>query len=174
MTGRPKGNPAWAEDWQEQFLERVRSGVRSVNSISKDDDMPSSYTIYKVLDEDSEFAEKYARATTERADVMLEEVFDIADDNEGDVRKLSDGREIVDKDHIQRARLRVDTRKWAMGKMAPKKYGDKVDMTVDVRGSALSEEEQVSRIEALIPQIAPILVGLGWTPPDEPDGDEGG
>jgi hypothetical protein len=36
-----------------------------------------------------------------------------------------DGREVVDHDHIQRAKLRVETRKWMLGKMAPKKYGDK-------------------------------------------------
>lgn len=162
----------WAEDWKEQFLERVIDGVRSLESIAKDKDMPHKDTIYKVLREDSEFADDYARAREARADKMLEDVFDIADDNEGDIRQLSDGREILNKDHIQRSRLRVDTRKWAMAKMAPKKYGDKIDLTVDMKGAPLSEQEQRDRIEALIPQIAPILVALGWTPPEE-TGDEG-
>lgn len=30
---------------------------------------------------------------------------------------------------MQRSRLRVDTRKFLMAKMKPKKYGDKVDLT---------------------------------------------
>ena len=33
---------------------------------------------------------------------------------------------VVNYENIQRSRLRVDTRKWIMSKLAPKKYGDKV------------------------------------------------
>ena len=29
---------------------------------------------------------------------------------------------------VQRSKLRVDTRKWLMSKLAPKKYGEKVDL----------------------------------------------
>jgi hypothetical protein len=31
---------------------------------------------------------------------------------------------------VQRARLKVDTRKWLLSKLQPKKYGDKLDMNV--------------------------------------------
>jgi hypothetical protein len=30
-------------------------------------------------------------------------------------------------EHLQRSRLRVDTRKWIASKLKPKKYGDKVE-----------------------------------------------
>lgn len=46
---------------------------------------------------------------------MLEEIFEIADNPEIDV---------------QDKRVRIDTRKWAMGKLKPKKYGEK--QTVEV------------------------------------------
>ena len=35
---------------------------------------------------------------------------------------------VVDQEHIGRSRLRIDTRKWAASKLAPKKYGDKLDL----------------------------------------------
>lgn len=34
-------------------------------------------------------------------------------------------------EHVQRSRLRIETRKWLMAKMKPKKYGEKLDMTSD-------------------------------------------
>ena len=37
-------------------------------------------------------------------------------------------RKLQDHEHIQRARLRVDTRKWMLSKMLPKLYGDKLDV----------------------------------------------
>jgi len=37
----------------------------------------------------------------------------------------------VDHEHIQRARLRVDTRKWILSKMLPKVYGDKFQVGGD-------------------------------------------
>ena len=44
----------------------------------------------------------------------------------------SDGQTIVDHENIQRSRLRVDARKWAAARLAPRKYGDRVEH--DVKG----------------------------------------
>ena len=60
-----------------------------------------------------------------------------------------DGKKALDHEHGQRSRLRVDTRKWAAGKMAPKRYGDKIQHTGDGGGpirvrpdlSKLTDEE---------------------------------
>ena len=59
---------------------------------------------------------------------MAEEILAIADDGINDTYVDDDGRPRVDNDVIQRSRLRVDTRKWLMSKMAPKRFGDKVDV----------------------------------------------
>jgi hypothetical protein len=37
----------------------------------------------------------------------------------------------VDHDHIQRSRLRVDTRKWLLSEMSPKVYGDRLALAGD-------------------------------------------
>lgn len=75
----------------------------------------------------------YARSYMDRADVLFEECLNIADDSTDDVMFLTaedndgdSGRAIIKHSAIQRARLRVDTRKWAIGKMNPKKYSDKI------------------------------------------------
>ena len=41
-----------------------------------------------------------------------------------------EGNERTNHEAIQRSRLKVDTRKWAMSKLAPKKYGDKITQEV--------------------------------------------
>lgn len=60
---------------------------------------------------------------------MAEDIIEIADDSGLDVTlDAESGAPRVDGEAIQRAKLRVDTRKWLMSKVAPHRYGDKVDV----------------------------------------------
>src|SRR5258706_80370 len=76
--------------------------------------------------------DQYARAREEQADKLFREIIEIADDKSGDCITTSDGKPIVDHENIQRSRLRVDARKWAAARLAPRKYGDRVEH--DVKG----------------------------------------
>ena len=60
------------------------------------------------------------------------QLIDTADDASRDYVATSDGKRIVDHENIQRSRLRVDARKWAAARLAPRKYGDRVEH--DVKG----------------------------------------
>ena len=42
---------------------------------------------------------------------------------------------IADNEHMQRSRLRVDTRKWLLAKVLPKVYGDKLQHTGEGGGA---------------------------------------
>ena len=61
-----------------------------------------------------------ARAREERADRLFEELFEIAD------------KPCTNQVEVQQQRNRLDTRKWALSKLAPRKYGDRVEH--DVKG----------------------------------------
>ncbi len=63
-----------------------------------------------------------------QADALFDEALEIADDASGDWTADKDGKKTLDHEHVQRSRLRVDTRKWAAGKLAPKRYGDKLNL----------------------------------------------
>ncbi len=63
---------------------------------------------------DKTAAQQYARAQEIRADLLADDVIEIAD-TESDA---------------QRARNRIDARKWSSGKLAPKKYGERIDLNV--------------------------------------------
>jgi hypothetical protein len=54
-------------------------------------------------------------------------MLEIADDGRNDTYEDENGHQHVNTDHIQRSRLRIDARKWLASKMAPKKYGDRVE-----------------------------------------------
>jgi len=88
----------------------------------------STATFYELI-KDEKKLNRYARAIEIRADKMAEEMLEIADNYEHDVIKDKDGKEIIDHAVVNRDRLRVDSRKWLLAKLHPKKYGDKIDMT---------------------------------------------
>jgi hypothetical protein len=82
------------------------------------------------LANDKDFADKYARVSEIREKVIFEEILNIADTPQiGKVETLKEwGVEVKTADMIEHRRLQVDARKWILGKMAPKKYGEKLDV----------------------------------------------
>lgn len=101
---------------------RITEG-ESLRKICRDDDMPTISVVFTWLIKHRNFAEQYARAVENRVETHVEEIYDIADDATNDYVTV-DGKTMVDHEHIQRSKLRVDVRKWAASKMKPKKYGD--------------------------------------------------
>jgi len=115
----------------------------------------SSQTFYDYLDKSEERSKRYARATELRAEIMADDTLNIADAVGDDIIITPDGREIVNNNVINRDRLRVETRKWLMAKLYPKKYGDKIglehsgELTTKPDFSNLSTEELIRRAEAM-------------------------
>lgn len=97
----------------------------SLRSICRDDAMPALSSVFLWVSKHPEFSEQYKLAMASRADAMFEDMIDIADDGRNDYIVNGDGEERFNTEHVQRSRLRLDTRKWMLSKMLPKKYGDK-------------------------------------------------
>jgi hypothetical protein len=100
----------------------------SLRTISKKKGFPVNSTIYKWLDANKEFAEQYARARDRQADFYAAQVIELADKCRvgKKTRETKDGTFTETGDMVERSRLQIDARKWYAGKLAPKKYGDKV------------------------------------------------
>jgi hypothetical protein len=86
--------------------------------------------------EDAALQEQYARARETQADVIFDEMIEIADTPRTGIKKktTASGVEINEGDMIEHRRLQIDARKWVLGKLRPKKYGDKT--TVENVGPA--------------------------------------
>lgn len=128
----PAGRPTdYTLELADKICHRLSEGV-SLRTVCEDKDMPCAATVFNWLRTKPEFVEQYARAKEESADAMAEEVLDISDNGSNDWMERNYGETTVwvtNGEALQRSKLRVDTRKWLMSKMKPKKYGDKVDVT---------------------------------------------
>ena len=93
--------------------------------------MPTTTAFMRWLAEENEegerLREQYARARARQAEAIAEELLEIADEKCVTVQHDEAGQVEVKFDSalVQDKRLRVDTRKWLLSKLAPKKYGDK-------------------------------------------------
>jgi hypothetical protein len=132
----------------------------SLRTVCLSDEMPDKSTVFRWLRTNQAFCDQYTRAKEESADALTDEMLDISDDGTNDwmERKGGEGESTgwqVNGEHIQRSRLRIETRKWIASKLKPKKYGDKVDLThAGPGGGAISTVvEVVSR--GVLPPNAP-------------------
>jgi hypothetical protein len=111
-----------------EICRRLSEG-QSLREICRDDEMPDKMTVLRWLGLHEEFRAQYARARELQTEHWAEEILEIADDSSRDSYE-DDGRTVVDHEVVARSRLRVDSRKWLMSKLAPRKYGDKVETTI--------------------------------------------
>jgi hypothetical protein len=112
------------------LLLEVENGFAITNICSRDG-MPILSTIHNWMDNDEGMKEAYLKAVNIRSERIFEEILMIADKQDKDVYYDKDGNEVVDHNVVNRSRLQVDTRKWMLGKMNPRKYGEKLDVTSD-------------------------------------------
>lgn len=127
------------------------SGGMSLVTICKQPDMPSRATVFVWLSKNKEFQDSYALAREAWADAIFEEILEISDDSDNDTTTNERGTLVANHEWIARARLRVDTRKWALARMSPKKYGERntTDLNVTDNTKALSEEQKATRVQAI-------------------------
>ena len=107
----PAGRPKTKTTEPQEAIELICAGL-SVKKACQQVGM-SHVHFFRIINNDNELGNQYARAMEMRADVLFDETIDIADNPDPDA-------------DTQRDRLRVDARKWVTSKMLPKKYGDKI------------------------------------------------
>lgn len=124
---------AYTQEQREEIISRICKHIseenQSLRAALQLHDMPDANSFYKWINENDDFLEQYVRACEDRADNIFEEILEIADESNADVSVSDEGQIIKNGDIVQRSRLRIDARKWMLGKMQPKKYGDKLDIT---------------------------------------------
>jgi hypothetical protein len=113
----------YTQEIADAICERIGDG-ESLRSICADEGMPNKATVFRWLAVNSEFRDQYARARETQADSLVDDILLIADTE----------------DDPQKARVKIDARKWIAGKMRPKVYGDKLDLNH-------SGEVSVTRVE---------------------------
>ena len=111
---------------------------RSLRSICEEEGMPGRSTVYDWLDANLHgFPDQYARARARQADTLLDEILEISDLTVHDTIAGEHGP-LPNHEWITRSKVRIDARKWAMSKLAPKKYGDSRQLDVTSGGQRVT------------------------------------
>jgi len=113
------------EQMIESILDSMSTKGKSAFAACKAVGLPQS-TFNLWVDQDKELAEKYARAREDLIEKLAEETLQIADEPVGSTESGS-----TDSGAVKKQKLQVDTRKWLLSKLAPRKYGEKIQLAGD-------------------------------------------
>ncbi len=125
----------YSRDQKEAILHsifvKISNGSSARQAILESEINNSTFFEWLQKDTSKQYAESYVRACEIRAEKLTDEILQIADEANADIIGVDEktGKPIVNGEAINRSRLKVDARKWLAGKLAPKKYGDKIDVT---------------------------------------------
>lgn len=135
----------------EKILDRL-AATGSLRRVCAELHVSRNSIIPWVVDNTEGFGDAYARAKDQGIDMLVEETLDIADDSTNDFMAAKDGVQL-DTEHIQRSKIRVETRRWLAERMAPRRYGLKqgVDVTnSDGTLAPVDETAKAARVAQLL------------------------
>jgi hypothetical protein len=114
--GKNGNRSDYGPEVREQILERMACG-ESLSVICRTRGMPTRTTVLTWVTTDPAFEALYDRARQAMGDALAEQILEIADDASAD---------LSDPQSVNRAKLKVDTRKWLASKLFPRQFGDVV------------------------------------------------
>lgn len=161
-SGRPTN---YTIELAREICEVIATTSKGIKAICKEKPhWPNPDTIFNWLMQNKEFSDLYACAKRQQVEVIVDEILTIADDSNNDTYINDNGKLVVDREHINRARLRVDTRKWIAAKLAPRLYGSINDASIK-----LNFPDNLSKGDALLPMTEEIFKRLsrGEITPDQ-------
>lgn len=127
MTGRPS---SFSEQIADEICEEIATGGALHRLCAEREGWPSERTVYRWLEEHEDFRQKYARARDRQSDRMAFDTVLISDEEPDP----------------QRAKVRIDARKWLASKLAPKKYGDKTQLEHTGENGGAIQFERIERV----------------------------
>lgn len=131
--GRPSSyTPAIADE----IIARISTG-EPLRQICRDEHMPSWMSVYRWMDTDKDFSLRLAQAREKGEEAIAQECIAIADNADNDWMEVH-GREgetayKLNGEHVQRSKLRIETRLKLLAVWNPRKWGAKVDMNHGVQ-----------------------------------------
>lgn len=121
---RKMGRPTlYSEEVAADICAHIASN-KSLTSYCRQSGKPGLTTVFNWLAKHPEFVNLYAHARETQADMSADEIVEIAD-TEPDPNK---------------ARVRIDARKWTAAKLKPKKYGDRLTLDGDLKVTMTDEQ----------------------------------
>lgn len=136
-ANKPKGKGGRPSSYTPEVAKRICDHIASGGYATelKRFGLPSEATVCEWQIKYPEFAELYARAREQRAETFAAQIVEIADTEEDP----------------NRARVRIDARKWIASKLFPRMYGERqtVEINTNISIKAALDEAQSRVIEGI-------------------------
>ena len=129
---------------EERIIEGLTDGV-PLRVLCRQDDMPSWRTVYDWINADPSFASRVAYARDLGFEAIAEDILDIADDTPA----ISE--------HVQRNKMRIDTRLKLLACWSPKRYGNKQDVSIGNKEGETLKVQSNAENAALTLHLAEVL-----------------
>lgn len=129
--GRPTD---YSQETADKICEGLETGL-SLRKVCESPDMPDKATVLRWVAKHPEFRDQYAQAREIGVEVRFDELEELA--------------ATATPESVSVVKLQIDTRKWALSKQMPKKYGDKIQ--TDHTSSDGSMTPGPTRIEIVVP-----------------------
>jgi len=131
---------------QERLVAEIQTG-RSLRQVCKDEGMPHFTTVLRWVASDADFAIKYTRARVAQADTLFDRMEEVEE-------AVSAGT--MDS---HAARVVLDSMRWRASKLAPKVYGDRLDVSVtdnriSITGALAAAQSRLLDVTDAVPRIA--------------------
>lgn len=155
----------------QRICDAIANSTRGIRYICHNNpDFPKPETIRKWLSANlyPEFTRNYELAKQEQSDIMADEIIDIVDEMPLQAENKVQGRY-----EVERARLRVDSRKWVAAKLKPKKYGERILQELSGRDGAPIQTQNLPNVDLSklndeqLAQLENILAIAGTAPGGE-------
>ena len=150
MATEPKrrGTPEVREALQNRALDIIKDIQEKGYSLSKacKDRSISRMMFIDYIDKDTRLVDMYARAVEYRNDLKAERIIKLAHNRGNDFYTDSQGNIRPNPVAVQRDRLIIDSEKWLLSKLAPRKYGDRLQIDADIKHTAPLSLDQVNDI----------------------------
>lgn len=116
-VGNKGGRPStYSQEIADHICECIAMG-ESLRAVLGKENMPSMITVLQWLDKHDEFSSQYSRAREQQTETL------------GDMmHEKSKSALGLDAAGVQAVKLEIETLKWFMGKVKPKKWGDRIQV----------------------------------------------
>jgi terminase small subunit-like protein len=132
MSGRPS---SYTEELAEEIIGGLLEG-KSLVKVCEPDHMPNRRTVMRWMEGSEDFATKCARAREMQADLMDDKISDLIDQCSPETAPAD--------------RVKLSALQWRASKLAPKKYGDRLDLTHSGSIARTSDDQLDARITELL------------------------
>ena len=123
---KPKRPADFSDVIFDLVCDRMANG-EGLRKICEDPEMPSRQTFLRWIEKDTGRETRYTKAREALMDWYAEEILEIAWDNSQDTIPATENKPArCNTEWVQRSRLKVDTIKFLMAKLHPKRYGDRL------------------------------------------------